>query len=35
LLMVTHDPHAASVARRILRLDKGVLHDHNGIALAG
>lgn len=28
LLMVTHDPHAAAVARRRLRLEKGVLHEH-------
>jgi putative ABC transport system ATP-binding protein len=28
LMMVTHDPHAAGVARRRLRLDKGQLHEH-------
>lgn len=25
IIMVTHDPHAASHARRVLHLDKGVL----------
>lgn len=28
IIMVTHDPHAAETAHRMLHLDKGVLHAH-------
>lgn len=36
ILMVTHDPHSAERARRILRLDKGILaHDSEQISAAG
>jgi putative ABC transport system ATP-binding protein len=34
LVMVTHDPHAASAARRRLRLDKGELHEPEPPAVA-
>jgi putative ABC transport system ATP-binding protein len=27
LVMVTHDPHAASAAKRLVRLEKGALVD--------
>lgn len=30
LVMVTHDPHAASVAQRIIHLEKGVIVDETG-----
>jgi predicted ABC-type transport system involved in lysophospholipase L1 biosynthesis ATPase subunit len=33
--MVTHDPQAAAVARRRLRLDKGVLIEAAALATAG
>jgi putative ABC transport system ATP-binding protein len=34
LLMVTHDPHAAAVARRRLRLDKGQLFDADKVLVS-
>ncbi|MCC6465805.1 MAG: ABC transporter ATP-binding protein [Planctomycetes bacterium] len=35
VIMVTHDPHSASVARRVIHLDKGILHDTQQPAPAG
>lgn len=30
IIMVTHDPHAAEKSKRMLHLDKGILHAHGG-----
>jgi putative ABC transport system ATP-binding protein len=35
LIMVTHDPRAAAVARRIIRLEKGKLVAESGIRVTG